>query len=97
MGSTHRAAAAQLRVSVKFVSGMVLLKRATGSLAAKPQGNAGGHAELAGVADWIEHRIKQKRDLTLDLGVEPRDGHGVGGHGVGAYRVLIRWHLAAAG
>ena len=33
-GHTHRAAAAQFRVSVKFVNDMVLLKRATGSLAA---------------------------------------------------------------
>jgi hypothetical protein len=41
-GHRHRAAAAQLRVSIKFVNDMVLLKRATGSLEAKPQGNGGG-------------------------------------------------------
>ena len=77
-GHTHRAAAVQFRVSIKFVNDMVLLKRATGSLVAKPQGNGGGHGKLAGVADWILRRIKEKRDLTLDeLVVELRDGHGV--------------------
>ena len=39
-GHTHRSAAAQFRVSVKFVNDMVLLKRATGSLAAKPHDKA---------------------------------------------------------
>jgi transposase len=77
-GHTHRAAAAQFRVSVKFVNDMVLLKSRTGSLEAKPQGNGGGHGKLAGVAGWIEGRIKEKRDLTLDeLVVELRDRHGV--------------------
>jgi transposase len=88
-GHTHRAAAAQFRVSVKFVNDMVLLKRATGSLVAKPQGNGGGHGKLAGVADWIERRIKEKRDLTLDeLVVELRDGHGVEAHRVSVWRHL---------
>jgi transposase len=49
-GNTHRAAAAQFRVSIKFVNDMVLLKRRTGSLDPKPQGNGGGHGKLAGVA-----------------------------------------------
>ena len=49
-GHTHRSAAAQFRVSVKFVNDMVLLKRATGALDPKPQGNGGGHGKLAGVA-----------------------------------------------
>jgi transposase len=43
-GHTHRAAAAQFRVSIKFVNDMVLLKRATGSLVAKPQGNGCAHS-----------------------------------------------------
>jgi len=47
-GNTHRAAAAQFRVSIKFVNDMVLLKRRTGSLDPKPQGNGGGHGKLAG-------------------------------------------------
>lgn len=88
-GHTHRAAAAQFRVSIKFVNDMVLLKRATGSLEAKPQGSGGGHGKLAGVAGWIEQRIKEKRDLTLDeLVVELRDGHGVDVHRVSVWRRL---------
>ena len=86
-GHTHRSAAAQFRVSVKFVNDMVLLKRSTGSLEAKPQGNGGGRGKLAGVAGWIERRIKEKRDLTLDeLVVELRDGHGVEAHRVSVWR-----------
>ena len=46
-GHTHRSAAAQFRVSVKFVNDMVLLKRRTEFLEAKPQGNGGGHGKLA--------------------------------------------------
>jgi len=81
--------AAQFRVSVKFVNDMVLLKRATGSLEAKPQGNGGGHGKLAGVVGWIERRIKEKRDLTLDeLVVELRDAHGVEAHRVSVWRRL---------
>ena len=88
-GHTHRSAAAQFRVSVKFVNDMVLLKRRTGSLAAKPQGNGGGHGKLAGVAGWTLRRIKEKRDLTLDeLVVELRDGHGVEAHRVSVWRHL---------
>ena len=56
-GHTHRSAAAQFRVSVKFVNDMVLLKRATGALDPKPQGNGGGHGKLAGVASSRAWRI----------------------------------------
>jgi transposase len=45
------------------------------------------------VAGWIERRIKEKRDLTLDeLVVELRDGHGVKAHRVSVWR-----HLRALG
>ena len=68
---------------------MVLLKRATGSLEAKPQGNGGGHGKLAGVVDWIARRITEKRDLTLDeLVVELRCGPGVEVHRVSVWRRL---------
>ena len=81
--------AAQVRVSVKFVNDMVLLKRRTGSLDPKPQGNGAGHGKLAGVAGWIEARIKEKRELTLDeLVAELRDGHGVVAHRVSVWRHL---------
>ena len=88
-GHTHRAAAAQFRVSIKFVNDMVLLKRDTGSLQAKPQGNGGGHGKLAGVADWIRRRIEEKRDLTLDeLVAELRAQHGVETHRTSVWRHL---------
>lgn len=88
-GHTRRAAAAQFRVSVKFVNDMVLLKRRTGSLAAKPQGNGGGHGKLTGVAGWIACRIKEKGDLTLDeLVVELREARGVEANRVSVWRRL---------
>ena len=77
-GHLHRSAAEQFRVSVKLVNDMVILKRTTGALLPKAQGNGGGHGKLAGVADWIARRITEKRGLTLDeLVVELRDGPGV--------------------
>ena len=88
-GHGHREAARHFRVSPKFVNDMVILQRRTGSLAAKPQGNGGGHGKLAGVAGWILRRITEKRDLTLDeLVVELRDEHGVGAHRVSVWRHL---------
>lgn len=88
-GHTHRSAAAQFRVSIKFVNDMVILKRSTGGLEPKPQGNGGGHGKLACVAGWIEGRIKEKRDLTLDeLVVELRETQGVEAHRVSVWRVL---------
>ncbi|KAF0159077.1 MAG: ISSpo6 transposase orf A [Rhodocyclaceae bacterium] len=88
-GHRHRSAAAQFRVSIKFVNDMVLLKRRTGGLEPKPQGNGGGHGKLSGVTDWIEGRITEKRDLTLDeLVVELREAHGVEAHRVSVWRRL---------
>jgi len=93
-GHTHRSAAAQFRVSIKFVNDMVLLKRATGALEPKPQGNGGGHGKLAGVASWIEGRIGEKRDLTLDeLVVELREKQGVAAHRVSVWRCLRSLNL----
>jgi transposase len=93
-GHMHRSAAAQFRVSVKFVNDMVLLKRATGALEPKPQGNGGGHGKLAGVAGWIEGRIREKRDLTRDeLVVELRDTQGGEAHRVSVWRVLRNLNL----
>ena len=40
-GNTHQSAASRFDVSVKFVNDMVKLKRATGALTPKPQGNGG--------------------------------------------------------
>ena len=87
-GHTYRAAAAQFRVSIKFVNVTAILKRSTGSLEPKPQGNGGGHGKLAGVVDWIAWRIKERRNLTLDeLLIELRDGPGVEAHRVSVWRL----------
>ena len=88
-GHSHRSAAAQFRVSVKFVNDMVILKRATGALLPKAQGNGGGHGKLSGVVDWLAGRIAEKRDLTLDeLVVALRDGPGVAVNRVSVWRCL---------
>ena len=65
-GHGHRAAARHFRVSPKFVNDLVNLRRATGSLAPRRQGNGGGHGKLAGVTDWIEARVVAKGEITLD-------------------------------
>lgn len=65
-GHTHRAAASQFRVSLKFVNDMVRLKKATGSFDAKPQGNGGGRGKLSGITAWMRRQIAEKPDLTLD-------------------------------
>ncbi len=60
-GNTHRSAAARFDVPVKFVNDMVKLKRGTGALAPKRQGNPGirkltpheerGRAQLDGTGE----------------------------------------------
>lgn len=45
-GHSHHAAAARFRVSVKFFNDMVILKRETGGLEPRAQGNGGDHAKL---------------------------------------------------
>ena len=45
-GHSHHAAAAQFRVSVTFVNDMVILKRETGGLEPRAQGNGGDRGKL---------------------------------------------------
>ena len=88
-GHSHRSAAEQFRVSVKFVNDMVILKRTTGALLPKPQGNGGGPGKLAGVVGWLAGQITEKGDLTLDeLVVALRDGPGVAVNRVSVWRCL---------
>lgn len=76
-GNTHRSAATHFRVSIKFVNDMVRLKRITGSLAPKPQGN-GGWSKLGAFDDWARERLANQGDLTLDdLVRELCDQHGM--------------------
>ena len=64
-GNTHQSAASRFDVSVKFVNDMVKLKRATGALAPKPQGN-GGWSKLGPYDDWARARMERDADLTQD-------------------------------
>ena len=87
-GNTHRLAAARFRVSVKFVSDMVMLKRATGSLAPKPQGNGGGYGKLSGLKDWVARRIGHRRDLrAAELAAEITATHGAAVHRGSVWRL----------
>ena len=54
----HHEAARHFRVSPRFVNDMIKLRRDTGPLSPRPQGNGGGHSKLAGVTG--------KREITLD-------------------------------
>lgn len=71
-GNTHRSVAARFRVSIKFVNDMVRLKRMTGSLAPKTQGN-GGWSKLGVFDDWARTRLASQGDLVREL----RNQHGL--------------------
>lgn len=79
-GNTHREAARHFRTSPKFVNDMIKLRRETGELSPKPQGN-GGCGKLSGLGDWVRARLGEKGDLTLDeLRLELEQRHGVAVH-----------------
>jgi transposase len=79
-GHGHREAARHFRVSPRFVNNMVILKRETGGLAPKRQGNQAA-GKLAPFADWVRARLGIKADLTLDAIVaEMAAEHGVSVH-----------------
>ncbi len=93
-GNGHREAARHFRVSPKFVNDMVKLKRETGALAPKRQGNP-GRGKLTGVAGWVRSWLAQKGDLTLDaLVVELRDRHEIEVHRGSVGRLLHRLGLS---
>ena len=88
-GRSHRSAAARFRVSVKFVNAMVILKRETGALQPRRQGNGGGHGKLEAERGWIGARMARKGDLTLDdLVAELAEHHGIAIHRVSVWRGL---------
>jgi transposase len=64
-GNTHRSAAARFDVSIKFVNDMVGLKRETGSLEPKRQGNP-GIGKLTPHEDWVRAQVNAKGETTLD-------------------------------
>jgi len=92
-GSSHRAAAGHFRVSIKFVNDMVKLKRATGSLTPKRQGNP-GRGKLSGVGAWVRARMAEAGGLTLDeMVVELGERHGLTVHRSSVGRLLRRLGL----
>ena len=93
-GNTHSAAARRLCVSIRFVNDMVRLKRETGSLAPKRQGNP-GRGKLTAVKGWVERRIAARPDLAIDeLTAELAAEHGVKVHRSSVGRLLLRLGLS---
>ena len=94
MGNPHRWVAVRFRVSVKIVNDMVKLKRETGGLVPKGQGNGGGLGKLSGLKDWVARRIGQKHDLTTaELAAEIAATDGTGVHCGTVWRLLHRLGL----
>lgn len=88
-GHGHREAARHFRVSPKFVNDLMNLRRETGSLAPRLQGNGGGHGKLAGVTDWIDARVAAKGEITLnELVSELAEIHDITVHRGSVWRVL---------
>ena len=83
-GNTHPETAHRLCVSIKFVNDMVRLKRETGSLQPKQQGNP-GRGKLTDFKDWVRSRINAKPDLTIDELTADLDAT----HGLTVHRSLI--------
>jgi len=93
-GNTHTEAARRLCVSIKFVNDMVRLRRETGLLEPKPQGNP-GRGKLTGVKDWVQGRIAAQPDLTIDeLTAELGAEHGLEVHRSSVGRLLHRLGLS---
>ena len=79
-GHGHREAARHFRVSPRFVNDMVILKRQTGGLVPKAQGNR-APGKLAPCAAWLRERIAVKGGLTLDeIVAELGSVHGLSVH-----------------
>ena len=88
-GNTHTETARRLCVSIKFVNDMVRLKRETGSLSPKPQGNP-GRGKLTSVKYWVAGRIAARPDLTIDdLTAELAAEHGLKVHRSSVGRLLV--------
>lgn len=93
-GNTHTETARRLCVSIKFVNDMVRLKRETGALAPKLQGNP-GRGKLTDVREWVERRIAARPDLTIDeLTAELAAEHDLKVHRSSVGRLLLRLGLS---
>lgn len=93
-GHGHREAARHFRVSPRFVNDMIKLRRETGGLSPKRQGNP-GRGKLTAVADWVRARLAKKGDLTLDaLVAELKATQGIAAHRSSVGRLLHRLGLS---
>lgn len=93
-GNTHTEAARRLCVSIKFVNDMVRLKRETGTLDPKRQGNP-GYGKLSDFKAWVLDRIAVQPDLTIDeLTAELSVEHGLKVHRSSVGRLLHRLGLS---
>ena len=88
-GHSHRAVARRFMVSVRFVNNMVILKRKTGCLAPKRQGNL-GWGKLTGHEDWVRDRVVANGDLTLEALRDELAERGVEVHVSSVARLLQR-------
>ena len=94
-GRSHRAAASHFRVSPKFVNDMIKLRRETGGLAPKRQGNSGRTGKLRGLEGWVRGRLAARGELTLDeLCLELDRAHDVRVHRSAVGRWLHRLGLS---
>ncbi len=86
---TSAETARHFRVSPKSVNELTKLRRETGSLLPRPQGNGGGHGKLAGETGWIEARVTAKGEIALDeLVIELAETHDIDVHRGTVWRVL---------
>ncbi|MCP3882052.1 MAG: hypothetical protein GY701_27215, partial [Sulfitobacter sp.] len=89
-GNSHREAARHFRVSPRFANDMIRLRRETGRLDAKKQGNP-GRGKLTELGPWVRERIAAQGDLTLDALVqELRATHSIEVHRSAVGRLLRR-------
>lgn len=90
-GNSHREAARHFRVSPRFVNNMMILHRATGSLAPARQGHPPG-GKLTAHGEWISARVAANGEITLDeLCVE------LAGRGVDVHRSTVGRFLSQLG
>ncbi len=94
-GHGHRETARHFRVSPKFVNDMIKLRRETGALSPKRQGNLGRAGKLNGLTAWVRTRLAERGDPTLDeLCLELEQLHDVTVHRSSVGRWLHRLRLS---